>query len=521
MLDLKDFNYVKFMGNNKTTKAQNIKHLIRDELSNKKYDMETHHRLIRYDSYASNAKFNNTLDFFKHKEEILKPLMVKRFFSNILEKYVVFSKSSNKDVLSEIDLRIYHDMIVNSSTPDFKDNFLSYLMFNIANEQMIFQERNVNFYIFRILSIFENCLESKKRFFDFVGIELEKFMILVWILYVIFMTESKAILRIDKKTFKKNLEKDFIKNISEKEVEVFFEFIAVSKEEFVKKYQFFRQDGNGKLVSYEKLNVIDKFLPRVSYYYPFIKSENNDDFIHLVSYTALEQFIHFERIFEIIINNEIKYRSGTFGDLLEKYIYNLFLYFNKYQTDILNVYSLGNKQYDALKKGATKNYPDVIVEGEEYILFIESKTSGFNLKKVLHDFKKENFKSLQEAIDVSHKNIENFLIYNPLRIDNLSEKKIYKFISFNTVSSTMLTSLHMADFIDTKDFKLIDLSSIELFTHIKDNIKISDVLDEYYECVNDNQKTSNLDHFCMDKFNIDKDDINVKFDKLMNQFIMK
>ncbi|MDX4060411.1 hypothetical protein Q6A89_07790 [Aliarcobacter skirrowii] len=474
--------------------------------------------LLRHDAYSTPFKFDNKLDLFKgEKEDSIKPLLNSRLFSNLIEKYIVFSNDTMGEDLYIKDLNSYHNMLINTKTWDDKSNFLSKLFFMMSNEQMIFQERSIKQYIFRVITIFGDCDISKQRFFDISNIGFEKYLALLWFLFVHIAKQKHVVYGIRKKEFKRYLYTSVIKQISENDIDLFFDSISISKEKFIELYKSYRIDKNGNTISYDKLNIIDAFLPKVSFHYPFIKYDK--DSMMIVSYTALMQHMHLERIFSMIAEDDY-YRSNTLGPLLEKYIFNLFLSMQKKQKDIIKVHYYEQQQYNP-KKGITRHLPDIIIEGNDFIIFIESKTSAVNLKDAMHDFSKDTFENAIEAVEKSKTNISEYIKYNPLSIKDLDKKKIYKFVCFNIVSPTMLSALYNADFIDCEDLMLTDLSSLEVFTHINEKIDFVQSLDEFESSIKSGFKASDLYRHSTSNYTIDETNFIKTHEKILTNYINK
>lgn len=520
MINIQDLYYLNVFKQEKKKKSKTVKHLIR-ELKEKKYNPIIHYSILRYDAYSfSKFNFKNKLDFFDNeKVDKLKYLLTNIFFSNFAEKYIIYTDSENKDDVTFQDMRDYHDMIVNSKGVEEKKNILANIFFKISHEQMIFQERYFEQYFFRMICIFEDCEISKGKVKEITSLDFEKLIVLIWFLYTHIVAQDKVISIIDREVFKDSNYGENITNISYKEIDIFLDFISVSKDEFKEKYFFFRKGNNDKILSYEKLEYIDQYLPKPSYYYPFIKTEDKN--LQLISYTALNQFIHLERVFSLIADSDIDYRTRILGDLLEKYIYKLFLNFQSVQgDDVIKVHYYEEQEYYPTKR-ITRHYPDIIVEGQEYIIFIESKSSALKLKQAIQNFEKEAFTSTVKAINKSKTNINEFLKYNPLGLQNIETKKIYKFVCFNVISSSMLSALLSADFIDAEDLVMTDLSSLELFSHPSDKIDIINFLDNFIDGLNQPLKTSSLQHYCIDCLDVDVEKFQKKHFEIVNKYLKK
>lgn len=61
--------------------------------------------------------------------------------------------------------------------------------------------------------------------------------------------------------------------ITKEKIDKFLDFTLIQKEVFIEKYNFLRKQSSEKdsaFMSYETLQKVDRFLPKVSFYYPFI-----------------------------------------------------------------------------------------------------------------------------------------------------------------------------------------------------------------------------------------------------------
>lgn len=520
MIDIEILHYKNAFKLVKNTTNKTVKHLIRD-LKTKKYNSSIHYELLKFNAHSlPSFDFKNTRDFFSYEKElVLKYLKNDLFFSNIIEKYIVYTDENKEIDITEEDLKLYHDMLVNSKSVEERKNIMANIFFKLSHEQMILQERYFEQYVFRMVTIFEDCEVSKEKIKELTTLDFEKLISLIWFLFAHIVTQDKVISYVNREVFKRALNNRDIINVSEEDIDIFFDFISISKDEFRKKYFYFRTDSQGKLLSYEKLEHVDQYLPKPSFYFPFLKTDKNT--LQLVSYTALMQFVHLESVFSLIADSDIKYRKQYLGDLLEKYIFKLFLNFQDTQgDDVIRVHYYEDQTYFPTRR-ITRHYPDIIVEGKDYIIFIESKSSALNLKEAIQNFNEESFSNTIKAIDKSKININEYLKYNPLSLNNIEDKKIYKFVCFNVVSSSMLSSLLNADFIEGEDLIMTDLSSLEMFTHIKDKINVIEFLDEFISGIKNPTMTSSLQHFCMDRMEIDTDKFKKKHSDVIKNYLLK
>lgn len=389
-------------------------------------------------------------------------------------------------------------------------------MFSISNEQMIFQDRNLEQYFYRTLTIFKNCEISRILIKKQIGLELEEILLFYRLIFIYITNSQNIICDFSIRNFEKFVLSYNLKDISQEKITNFLNFILIDINEFKKQYFQFRSLEN-KLISYDKLNEIDKYLPKISFYYPLIKVQ--DDIFRLTSYTALNQFMHLERLFNFISEEkENNYKSKVFGSLLENYITTLAIEFKEYHHLNINIYSQINQNMSYVVGKNRYDLPDVIIETDDCIIFIESKTSAFNIKNALINFNENDFSNIVEAIDKSKKNIDRFLLYNPLNIKNLQTKKIYKLICFNIVNSAMLASLKHSDFMDFEDIVLTDLQSLELLFNIQNKNNLNEILSDYLKYYNDILKGNSIYYFCIENFEINYNRFNKAQSDTINLF---
>lgn len=491
-----------------------------NKLKKIQYSSEDHKRLLSYDIYAyPEFKIKGTNFFEETKElEYLSMQKTKYIMGNLIEKYIVFSeKSLSCRNLSINDERIFHNIIINSGSLNEDDNFLSRLMFSMSSEQMIFQDRNLEQYFFRMITIFSNCLETRNLIRNKIGLELEEIFLLYKAIASYVISFKKVVCNFKISGFKEYILKGDLKHkISEDKIDNFLKFILIDLNDFINKYQDYRKNKN-IFMSYEKLNQIDKYLPKVSFHNPFIKI--NDNNILLVSYTALNQFMHMENLFYLIAEEKNNnYKSEVFGYLLEKYIGLMAYEFSIYHGIDLKIH-YSDKKNQVYKVGKYKyDFPDVIIESDKFIIFIESKVSAFNLKNTLINFCEDSFSNTIEAIEKSQKNIDRFLKHNPLKLENLDEKKIYKLVCFNVINSTMLSILKYTDFINLDSIYLTDLQSLEALFNITNEKLLNVILDNFEIEYKNNSGNNSIYHFCIEKYKINYEKFQQVQEKTLKEF---
>ena len=266
----------------------------------------------------------------------------------------------------------------------------------------------------------------------------------------VLINEHKLSVNFSIKSFKKHI-LNSIKNISEKEIENFLNYFLISFDEFKNKHKDYRlkkvlvgkeyklsldSKNNPIKISWKEQSPIDKSLPKVSFFYPLIKDSLYDDIMILTSYTALNQSLKLERLVYDIFSMKNNFKGEYVGPAIEEYIKYIFKEFYK-ENNTNNIKIYGNEKYKI--KGISNEFdaPDIIIELDDYIIFIESKTTAFHLERALKSFEKEEFIRFHKEMEKSTKNINRYLD----NYSNLKSKKIYKIISFIVPASAMVTAI--------------------------------------------------------------------------------
>lgn len=121
------------------------------------------------------------------------------------------------------------------------------------------------------------------------------------------------------------------------------------------------------------------------------------------------------------ISNDFK--SKYVGPAIEEYVKYIA---NEYKnTNLeLNPSVYGNEKYEI--GGNKKDEPDVILETDEFVLFIECKANAFGLG-FLKDFNQKNFDKTLKAVATSIENIDRYI---GLHKERLNGKTIFRFLVF-------------------------------------------------------------------------------------------
>lgn len=117
-----------------------------------------------------------------------------------------------------------------------------------------------------------------------------------------------------------------------------------------------------------------------------------------------------EKLFYFIAEqNTPNYKSDIFGPLLEKYISNLANDYKSFHNYNIKIHYYEDQKY-RVSKEKYYDYPDIIIESENFILFIESKFSAFNLKDAIIKFNAKSFHNTIEGIEKSKEYFSFFKI---------------------------------------------------------------------------------------------------------------
>lgn len=496
--------------------GSNLKKLI-NLISKYTYSMENHLKLLELDTFANNlieeepkifeSKYNelSKLNQFSYK------MQLKIFTSYFIEKFFVYSQN-NKDLISNQDIVTCYN-ITNNLTYFGKENLFNKVFFYLPFEQFTLQRNDFLLHYYRLSNLFSK--EAQKIIEDNFGLSLNKIMNLHYILAVL-INEHKLSVNFSIKSFKKHI-LNSIKNISEKEIENFLNYFLISFDEFKNKHKDYRlkkvlvgkeyklsldSKNNPIKISWKEQSPIDKSLPKVSFFYPLIKDSLYDDIMILTSYTALT--LKLERLVYDIFSMKNNFKGEYVGPAIEEYIKYIFKEFYK-ENNTNNIKIYGNEKYKI--KGISNEFdaPDIIIESDDYIIFIESKTTAFHLERALKSFEKEEFTRFHKEMEKSTKNINRYLD----NYSNLKSKKIYKIISFIVPASAMVTAIpdYKNEFKIDEDLIVLDLTSLEILLNL-DEKNITKIIDNFI--LDKEHKT--LSHYCESKYTFNLEKFNVYFE---------
>ena len=490
---------------------------VRDKLRHISYTNEFHRIILKLDLYT----YNNHMGFKDaefHKKNIkidFAQLIVYRFaIPYITEKLIITldnkSEKAEKPNILLIDTLKDAYLAAGSIKPSGNKNIFEKLSFLYGYDQIKLQQNNrATINLIRLIELYKSTKEVDNYIKTTVGLSLEKLCILMWVLYRFISESKKVYVYFSIENFRKYA---LVGTFNSDEIDSFLKLILISLKDFKKEYERIRTDINtGKLFDDEKLKQIDQFLPKISFWYPLIKQ--SEEIMFLVSYTALQQSLELERIYDLIYKCTIpNFKSKIHGPAFENYVKQ----FIKERTDA-KIY--GNERYK-IKKSITYDEPDVIVEFDDYVVFIECKSKPFNLLEAIQKFDDYEFDKIKDEYKLSNTNIDRYLEHR----NNFSNKKIYRIMVYLFSESVCLSSV-VPPPISSDMLITTDIRSLEMLFSIKDmgkDMGVDKILDEYCNLVQKNEVTSLnslLELTYYDKVNDDIED--KKFRDILKNFLLE
>lgn len=518
MLNISDYMFYKKIKNHKG-KSSNFKRLI-NLISKYSYSIENHLKLIELDAFVNNlieeepkifeSKYNelSELNQFSYK------IQLKIFTSYFIEKFFVYSQNKNKELISNQDIINCYNISTNLTSFN-KENLLNKVFFYLPFEQFTLQKNDFLLHYYRLANLFSE--KAQKIIENNFGLNLNKIINLHYILAVL-INEHKLSVNFSIKIFKTQILKS-INNLTEEEIEAFLNYFLISFDDFRSKHIDYRlkkvligkdyklcldSKNNPIKISSKKQSPIDKILPKVSFFYPLIKDSSNDDIMILTSYTALNQSLKLERLVYDIFSMKNNFKGEYVGPAIEEYIKYIFKEFYK-ENNTNNIKIYGNEKYKIKGDSNEFDAPDIIIESDDYVIFIESKTTAFHLERALKSFEKEEFTRFHKEMEKSTKNINRYLD----NYSSLKSKKIYKIISFIVPASAMVTAIpdYKNEFKIDEDLIVLDLTSLEILLNL-DEKNITKIIDNFI--LDKEHKT--LSHYCESKYTFNLEKFNVYFE---------
>jgi len=478
-------------------------------LKNIHFSDNEHFKLLKADGFANSNIINDGIDFFKkdYNFDLRMPeLQYKLFIPYIMEKLIVFAnKNKGEKLFIQNNMsKVYNTFShFNNFSKTTKDNFLKKLMFMLSYEQIYIQENNYIENMMRLIKLYKNVDKIDTITLKICELPFQKLIFLHWVLFVFISRNKTTTLYFsinDFIRFATNSD-EFI--ISVEEVNNFLNYALITEEDFKKEYLKIRKkQSNDEYVDYDNLTYIDRYLPRISYWYPLLKVNNH---MKLVSYTSLLQFMKFDKLYSLIYHTDyIKdFKSKIHGDSVTNYIKS----YAKDKALEANIYGdekyyIGKDQHQA---------PDIIIEFDKYVLIIEAKSKPFNIIKALTEFDTYNFDKIKKDKEKSINNIKRYLEHE----NSFDEKKVYKFICYFFDHPSMISEME-DDRFDLDRIIITDIHSIESLLSIQ-NEEYSHVIDEFL-IARKKYNTSSLYHFCQTNYQI-ANDSDLEFDCFIKTFM--
>lgn len=425
----------------------------------------------------------NGIDIGKSSDET-RGLMVKLQIPYLLDKVISFSDGTKEiyfdaphlhnmgipyDKKKHVLFSALYNCVNNITKISTSSEIVSIakIMLPLNKEQMKIQQNNTHSFN-RFYNIFAKDDFISQEFEKQFGIDLHKVSMLSWALlgYV-----QKNVFGNEKIGFEKEGFLSFthaLHNISNEEKESFLNFISLSPKDYKSYYFMDRKNSDGELYSYEEQEHFDRALPKVSYQFPLIKEDN---VYYPVSITSFFHFMRMERFYRMMTHKIKGFKSSTIGPRIETHIRELMQSY--LDTSGIDGNVSGDAKYYPFGKSKSKDEPDAILETDNYVLFVESKSSAFSLK-LYSEMKKVHILRFIESIKKSLRNID---IYCEFHKERLKGKKILKIISFYEEDTTAMEMLldNIKDYIGDTDYLLVGIDDLHRYL-----IPSDDSLDNIY-----------------------------------------
>lgn len=489
---------------------------VKDKLRHIKYTLDFHAKILKLDlfTYNNHMGFSDAEFYRELTSDIDYPQLLAYRFSipYMSEKLIVTlnnkSKRAKNPRNSIIDF-LKDAYLGSGSIKSSSDRgILEKLFFNFGYDQIKLQKKSRIAQSFvRILELYKPYPEVDDYLIDTIGLNLEKICILIWILFSYIIKPKKVFIHFSIEDFKKYAV--LSESIENEDIDKFLDFMLVDLKTF--KDEYFRVRTNletKELYSDKKLEEIDQFLPKISFWYPLLLVPNRKE-MFLVSYTALVQSMELERLYDLIYNCNIEnFKGNTHGPAFENYVKN----FIKKRVSA-KVY--GNERYKVSKK-IIYDEPDAIVEFDDYVVFIECKSKPFNILEALQEFNDYKFIKIENDYKTSNENIDRYLKYGK----DFKEKHIYRIMVYLSSDSVSLSSV-VPKPVSSEMLITTDIRSLEMLFSL-DGVEIDKVLDEYCSLVKKNS-ISSLDSLIEPSYykNVNDELSNTKFKDIFNTHLKR
>lgn len=446
--------------------------------------------LLRIDHFGSFGEGINiflkenryTGEIYSDREVFLDKLQTTFFSSYLLEMYVVYANGNKElyiDTLYWMTKQLNFDPKLHKPMQkifNYYNNFhpkengllssIATILLPITYEQMDIQDKYESHFN-RFYAIYGSNAEVNELYRNKYNLTLKRYLAISWALFAYVGKRKTEFTKAEFCNFMSST------SVTKDEIYSFLNLVSLTRKEFQEKYIVFRKKvPNDSLLDWSDREAVDKALPRVSYFFPLLR---NEEHYSLISFTAIKEFLKFKGLYRSMTEGlrDVHFKQRFSGPLFERYVRELA---SKYDSQhSLNAKIYGDDTY-YISKGKEKREPDTIIETDEYMVFIECKTSPFSLNLIKY-LDKKYLKNLQESIEKSVINIDTFLQY---RAKDKIGKKIAKIIVFSEgihMAFTMLKS-DIQGVSDLKEIFVMDIESLELL--LSEYTKpIPEILDDF------------------------------------------
>lgn len=300
----------------------------------------------------------------------------------------------------------------------------------------------------RFYKIYASNEKVNAIFKERTGTTLKRCVAMAWALMGFMM-------HIKRRLFKRD---DFIQylsssNIADSEVYTFLSIVSLTRDQFADMHRGFRKKNDGSWFTYRERMSFDRGLPKITFFYPLLR--DGDAFTHL-SDNAYYQFMKMNSFYRYMTENftDINFKGDYAGPLFEEYAKNVVAQYNDRHELDGKVY--GDEEYKVKKQLYKK--PDIVFETDQYIIFVECKTSPYSLDLV-RQLDPKYMKSLKEGVEKSIANIDRFMLHRATD----SRKKTLKLLVFYEENAMVMSFLEktIEKITDTKDLHIMGVTMFE------------------------------------------------------------
>jgi len=525
-------NFINNISSKKEKNSKTIKQL-HTLLKRVHYTSQRHQKLLSHDAVANSNYIKGGKVYSNHwimPDESYRNTQIKLSIPYMVEKFLVFSNCGNLKDNEDIDdtelfNTVYNSFLNAGEIEKDKDHldFASKLLFSLYYEQFEIQKPyNIELETFRLLNLYKSFPEVSIWFIDKFGVSFEEFYTIAMSLIILINKQEKPIGNIPINEF---IQFAKVKeSITNDKIQSFIDYIVIGFDTFIQKYHDLRtsigSNGIKQKLTYEKLQQVDKYIPKLSFLYPILLNEQKTHLL-IISYTSLFMFLRFERIYlDIYHNKDIpKFKSNIHGYAVNDYVKRFI------ETTIDHSVKLyGDEKYFPMKDNGKlskieRHAPDVIVEYEHFVIFIECKSKPFDLMKALIHFDEYKFDKIFEEAQTSETNIMNYLKY----VNSFPRKKKYKLVSYFFPNPAMLNiaTAKACKLININDIVITDIRTIETLFLVK-GISLDLILDEFLTLPSDNigLSSKSLNQFLLDNYYeyIDQSAISKKVEEELKEY---